>query len=110
MTDASFRRAQAMYEAQEPDWSEDSPADVARDFASYVRRHLASLDATHPDVLRYVDMVNDELTLPGVVDMIGPDELADCDTAADVADMIDVAARQWEEVVAEGRDDDGDDW
>ncbi len=111
MMDAGFRRAQAVYEAQEPDWHEDSPADVARDIAADIRRDMASLRATHPDVLRLVRAVNNELFVPLLVDMVGPDELADCDTAADVADAIDAAALEWEEIVAEGDDyDDGDDW
>lgn len=91
--------------------SPQTSADVARDIAADIRRDMASLSATHPDVLRLVRVVNNELFVPLLVDMVGPDELADCDTAADVADAIDAAALEWEEIVAEGDDyDDGDDW
>lgn len=86
-------------------------ADVARDIAADIRRDLARLPATHPDVLRLVKVVNTELFVPPLIDMIAPGVLADCETAADVADAIDAAALEWEEIVAEGDDyDDGDDW
>lgn len=99
MNDASFRRAQAMYDAQLPPGYDDdeSPADVARDLA----RELRLLARTGPTA--------DPLeTVAEAGRLLGADiDVADCDLVSEYCSAIERAAAAWEARANEtGPDDD----